>query len=193
MTQSKTFSKTHSTEATKMQPQNYILETERLRLREFNLNDTAFIIELLNSPGWLQFIGDRNVKTHEQAVQYLQNGPLKSYAENKYGLSMVETKEGQKPIGMCGIINRATLDNPDIGFAFLPEYIGRGYGYEIASATLLHAKEKLHLSKIVAITLPNNKNSIGLLEKLGFTFTKPFSYADSKEELLLYSRDAGDA
>ena len=81
-----------------------IVETERLLLREFTLQDTAFIIELLNSPGWLQFIGDRNVKTHEQAVQYLQNGPLKSYAENKYGLSMVETKEGQKPIGMCGII-----------------------------------------------------------------------------------------
>src|SRR5687767_3229567 len=113
-----------------------ILETERLRLREFTLNDTAFIIELLNSPGWLKYIGERNVKTEEQAINYLQNGPMKSYLENGYGLSMVEKKVDDTPIGMCGIIRRETLDNPDIGFAFLPGYEAQGHGYEIASAVL---------------------------------------------------------
>ena len=94
-----------------------IFETERLRLRKFTFDDTKFIIELLNSPGWIEFIGDRNVKTEDQAAAYLQNGPMKSYVQNGFGLSMVETKAGH-PIGMCGILKRDTLDNPDIGFAF---------------------------------------------------------------------------
>src|SRR6201986_3267525 len=119
---------------------NYILETERLRVREFTLNDAAFIIELVNSPGWLKYIGDRNIKTDDKAKEYLQNGPLKSYAENGFGLSMVELKSDGTPVGMCGIIKRVALEHADIGFAFLPQYMGKGYAYEIASATLLFAK-----------------------------------------------------
>jgi RimJ/RimL family protein N-acetyltransferase len=101
-----------------MEPSKQILETKRLRLREFTLEDTAFILDLLNSPGWLRYIGDRGVKTEEQAKNYLLNGPIKSYTKNGYGLSMVERKDDNKPIGMCGIIKRDTLENPDIGFAF---------------------------------------------------------------------------
>jgi RimJ/RimL family protein N-acetyltransferase len=164
---------------------NYILETERLRLRKFDLNDAQFIIELLNSPGWIRYIGDRNVKTEQQAIEYLKNGPLKSYRENGFGLSLVETKEG-RPIGMCGIIKRDTLEHPDIGFAFLPEFTGKGYAYEIASATLSHATDKLKLAKIAAITLPDNTNSIKLLEKIGLNFVKSFANQNG-EELLLFS------
>jgi RimJ/RimL family protein N-acetyltransferase len=166
---------------------NYILETERLKLREFVLADAAFIIELLNSPGWLKFIGNKNVITKEQAINYLEIGPLKSYALNGFGLALVEKKAGQKPIGMCGIIKRDNLDNPDIGFAFLPEFSGNGYAFEIAHATLRYAKESLNLSKISAITLANNARSIRLLGKLGLEFKKPFSFPDSAEELLLFS------
>jgi RimJ/RimL family protein N-acetyltransferase len=162
---------------------NYILETERLRLREFNLDDTMFIIELLNTPGWIKYIGDRNVKTEEQAIEYLQNGPLKSYAQNGFGLSMVETKRGQS-IGMCGILKRDTLENPDIGFAFLPEFAGQGYAYEIASATLNYAIDNLEISKISAITLPDNTRSIKLLEKIRMKLIKPF--VQNGEELLLF-------
>src|SRR5688572_21540231 len=115
---------------------NYFLETQRLGLREFTRDDAVFIVELLNTPGWLQFIGDRNVKTKEQAIIYLENGPLKSYKENGFGSWMVELKEDKTPIGMCGILRRESLENPDIGFAFLPEYTGKGYAFEIASATL---------------------------------------------------------
>lgn len=165
----------------------YILETERLRLREFTLEDTAFIIELLNTPGWLQFIGDRNVRTEEQAAAYLQNGPIKSYAENGFGLLLVETKDDATPIGMCGILKRANLDTPDIGFAFLPRFNGQGYAFEVASALLSYAKVHLSMPTVSAITLPHNGRSIRLLERLGFKFIKPFCFPNSEEELLLYS------
>jgi RimJ/RimL family protein N-acetyltransferase len=164
-----------------------ILETERLILREFTLNDVDFIIELLNSPGWLQFIGDRNVRTKEDAVNYLTNGPMKSYAKNGFGLSLVQKKDDGTAIGMCGIIRRDNLDCPDIGFAFLPEYSGRGYAFEIANATLDYARGKLGLPTICAITLKENVRSIRLLEKLGLQFVKTFRFENTEEDLQLYS------
>ncbi|WP_226804936.1 GNAT family N-acetyltransferase [Agriterribacter humi] len=163
------------------------LETGRLRLREFIIRDTAFIIELLNSPAWLQFIGDRNVKTEEQAKRYLEDGPLKSYIENGYGIWLVELKNDNKAIGMCGIINRDFLDNPDIGFAFLPGYHGNGYATEIAGATMDYAKQQLHISTIEAITATDNAKSIRLLEKTGLKFTRKICYPGTNKELLLYS------
>jgi RimJ/RimL family protein N-acetyltransferase len=164
----------------------YLLETERLRLRELAIEDTGFVIELLNSPGWLQFIGDRNVRTEEQARKYLENGPLKSYKDNGFGLSLVETKTDGLKIGMCGILKRETLQNPDIGFAFLPAFIGKGYGFEIASATLNHATRKLKLPTICAITNPDNEKSIRLLEKIGLKFVQTFQFPDSTETLSMY-------
>jgi len=166
--------------------QSFVLETERLRLRQFHLGDSPFIIELLNSPDWLEFIGDRNVKTKEQAENYLKNGPMKSYEQNGFGLSMVETRDGVS-IGMCGILRRDTLEHPDLGFAFLPEYISKGYGFEIGSAVLTYAKNDLKFSTILAITLPANTKSIKLLEKIGFTYVKNFRADSTSEELLLYS------
>jgi RimJ/RimL family protein N-acetyltransferase len=164
----------------------HILETERLQLRELTTADAAFIIELLNSPGWLEYIGDRNVHNEEQAIGYLENGPIKSYALNGYGLFMVMLKESQTPIGMCGIINRDILAHPDIGFALLPEYAGQGYAFEMAAATLKYAKETLNLPKILAIVLPTNPRSIRLLEKIGLKQEGTFVYPDSEEELLMY-------
>ena len=164
----------------------YILETERLRLREFTVDDTKFIIELLNNPGWMKFIGDKNVRTEDEAALYLQNGPLKSYEQNGFGRSMVETKNNQAAIGMCGIIKRGNMENPDIGFAFLPRFYGKGYAFEIASATLSYAIQELGIPKVAAITLPGNLRSIMLLEKMGFKFIKPIN-SDNNEELLLYS------
>jgi RimJ/RimL family protein N-acetyltransferase len=164
----------------------YILETKRLMLRQFTTGDTKFIVELVNSPGWIEFIGDRNIKTDEQAKQYLQNGPLKSYEQNGFGLSLVELKNGKIPIGMCGIIKRDHLENPDIGFAFLPEFTGKGLAFEIAAATMTHAKDQLKLPVIFAITVSENKKSIKLLEKIGMKFIKRFCFPDDKEELILY-------
>jgi len=163
----------------------YIFETERLRLREFTVEDTGFILELLNSPGWLQYIGDRNVKTTEQARSYLENGPLKSYRENGFGLSMVETKD-RIPIGMCGILKRENLEYPDIGFAFLSSYQGRGYAYEIAMQTMNYAREQLKIPRIAAITVPKNEKSIRLLEKIGLQFERNITLPGGSEALMLF-------
>ena len=165
----------------------YILETERLRLRQFTTHDAGFIIQLFNTPGWLQFIGDRNVREHEQAVAYLQHGPIRSYAENGYGLYLVETKDANEKIGMCGILKRPTLETPDIGFAFLPDHSGVGYATEIATATLLYASDVLKIPHISAITKADNYRSIRLLEKLGMTLKRPIKF--DGDELLLYSTD----
>jgi RimJ/RimL family protein N-acetyltransferase len=166
---------------------NYIFETERLKLRKFNLHDTTFIVELFNSPGWLQFIGDRNVRTEEQAVSYLKNGPIKSYVENGFGLYLVEIKDMGTSIGMCGMLKRDGLENPDIGFAFLPDHTGKGYARESAEATLKYALETLQLPKISAITKPDNQRSIRLLEGIGLKFEKRISASNDEVALLVYS------
>lgn len=168
-------------------PVKSILSTERLRLRELNLSDAPFIIELLNSPEWLRFIGNKKIKTVEDAKNYLKKGPLKSYLDNGYGLYLVEAKEDSRSIGMCGIINREALDHPDIGFAFLPQFYNRGYAFEIAGATLNYGREKLNIKKVCAITIPENLRSIRLLEKLGLQFQKTICLPGSEELLQLYS------
>ena len=145
-----------------------------------------FIIHLLNTPGWLQYIGDRNVKTTEQATNYLINGPIKSYEKNGFGLYLVEEKTAKIPVGMCGLLKRDDLDNPDIGFAFLPEFWKKGYAIEVASALMRFAKEQLSLPHILAITITSNTSSIKLLEKIGLTFVKQYT-STGNEELLLYS------
>lgn len=163
-----------------------ILETERLILRQFELTDAKFIVELVNTPGWIEFIGDRNIRTEEAAINYLQNGPIKSYGENGFGLCMVELKD-ETPIGMCGILRRDTLENPDIGFSFLPEFMGKGYAFEIANATVNYAKEHLNLKTILAITVPTNTRSRQLLEKIGLKFIKTIYTPADNEELMLFS------
>jgi len=164
-----------------------ILETERLLLRPLTLDDSDFILELLNTEGWIKYIGDRNIKTNEQARNYLENGPLKSYQTNGFGLSLVQLKTSNKSIGMCGLIKRDYLDHVDIGFAFLPDYTGMGYAYEVAKRTIQYAINELQKENILAITLPENSSSIKLLEKIGFKYDKNFITEDTREELSLYS------
>ena len=165
----------------------FILETERLILREFTVSDAKFIVELVNTPGWIEYIGDRNIKTKGQAKTYLENGPIKSYELNGFGLSLVELRNEKIPIGMCGILKRDQLNHPDIGFAFLPEYMGKGYALEMARATMDFAKGHLKIHTLLAITVPFNKGSIKLLEKVGMKFTKTFRFPEGKEDLMLFS------
>jgi ribosomal-protein-alanine N-acetyltransferase len=164
----------------------YIGHTERLALRKFKQGDEEFIFNLLNSPGWLQFIGDRNIKTIEDAQGYLVNGPLLSYNKFGFGPYLVELKDSETPIGMCSLIKRDTLEHVDIGFAFLPNFNGKGYAFEAASATLNFAQNDLKLDRIVAITNTNNTSSINLLKKLGFIFEKSVKFPDEDEELFLF-------
>ena len=164
-----------------------ILVTERLILRRFTLDDTEFIIELLNTEGWIKYIGEKNVKTTDQARAYLENGPLKSYCNNGFGLALVEMKADRVPIGMCGLINRDYLDHLDVGFAFLPNQTGQGYAFEVVKKTVEHAFAELKQEKLLAITLPQNYSSIKLLSKIGFKYDKNFITPDTNEDLCLYS------
>ena len=150
-----------------------VLETQRLILRRFNLADAPFILRLVNEPSWLEFIGDKGVRSLEDARGYLTRGPLDMYERHGFGMYMTELKPERVPIGMCGLIKRDTLPDVDIGFALLPEFWGRGYAYEAASAVLLdHARRDFDLERILAITSPHNESSIRLLEKMGMTFER---------------------
>ncbi len=169
-----------------------ILETARLCLREFNIEDSNFILKLVNSPEWLRFIGDKKVKTNEDAKNYLQKGPIKSYKENGYGLWLVQLKNTNESIGMCGLVNRETLEDIDIGFAILPNYMGKGYGFEVANATMNYAKQTLKIPKVVAITNADNIVSIKLLQKIGLSFERTLKLSD-RDTVSLFSPSADSA
>lgn len=164
-----------------------VLETERLILRRMSTNDAGFILELLNEPSWLRFIGDRGVRTMEDARDYILNGPVAMYARLGFGLYLVELKEDGSPIGICGLIKRDFLDDVDIGFAFLPKYWGQGYAYEVASAVLAYGQEVLGLKRIVAITAPDNDRSARLLKKLGLRFERRVRYPNDGQEVRLFA------
>ena len=149
------------------------LETERLLLRPFSTDtDAPFILTLLNEPSFLQNIGDKKVRTLEDARKYLLNGPIASYERNGFGLCLVQLKEPETSIGMCGLIKREELPHPDIGFAYLPDFWSKGFAFEAAAAVMNDARERLQLSHILAIVNPDNYSSIKLLERLGFKFER---------------------
>lgn len=150
------------------------LQTERLILRELVLADAAFILELLNDPAWLRFIGDRGVRTHADAEAYLVKSPLEMYARHGFGLWRVERKVDGRVMGTCGLIKRETLADVDLGYAFLPAYVGHGYAFEAAQACVEEA-ERRGLPRLVAIVSPDNVRSIALLAKLGFSFEQALS------------------
>lgn len=144
-----------------------VIETERLNLRRLQPSDAAFVLELVNEPSWLRFIGDRNVHDLTDAAAYIQKGPLESYEKNGFGLYLVETREGGESAGMCGLIRRDSLPHADIGFAFLPRFWGKGFANEAAAAVIAYGKESLGLDPILAIVNPDNERSIALLRKIG--------------------------
>jgi RimJ/RimL family protein N-acetyltransferase len=144
-----------------------VLTTERLLLRRLTLDDAPFILRLVNEPSWLEFIGDKGVHTLEEARAYLTKGPLDMYARLGFGLYLTELRDGAIPIGICGLIKRESLPDVDVGFAFVPEHWGKGYGYEAASAVLAHGEREFAMKRIVAITSPGNRRSIRMLERLG--------------------------
>jgi RimJ/RimL family protein N-acetyltransferase len=166
-----------------------IAETNRLLISKFTIEDAPFFKELVNTPNWLKFIGDRNIKTIEDAEKRIKEGHLKSYETNGFGFyKLLLKEENNKSIGTCGLIKRDTLDDADIGFAMLPDYEGKGFGFESALSVMELAKNQFKLNRIVAITLATNPNSIKLLEKLGLVFEKTVKPFDNDEELLLFAK-----
>lgn len=166
-----------------------ILETERLILRQFSLDDADFILKLLNEPSFIQNIGDRGVRNLEDARSYITRVPIASYEQNGFGLYLVELKESDEPIGMCGLIKRAELEDVDIGYAFLPKYWSKGYAVESAMAVKEYAREVIGLKRLVAITDPENHGSIRVLEKIGLKFEKMVRLSEDDIELKLLAAE----
>ena len=163
-----------------------VLETDRLILRWLSLEDAEFILRLLNEPSWLQFIGDKGVRTLEDARSYILQGPIEMYSRLGFGLYLVELRKEGWPIGMCGLIKRDSLPDVDIGFAFLPAYWGKGYAYEAAAAVVKFSAAVLGLDRIVAITSPDNDRSAKLLEKLGLRFEEMVKLSPDADQVRLF-------
>lgn len=165
------------------------IETARLTLRRLTEDDAEFILGLLNEPSFLQFIGDRGVRTVEDARAYIQKGPVASYERHGFGLLLVTRNQDGAPIGMCGLLKRDALDDVDVGFAFRPAYWSQGYAFEAASAVIAHGNTALGLRRVAAITQPDNAGSIRVLEKLGLRFERMVTMPGETTEIQFYVRE----
>ncbi|MCG9696443.1 GNAT family N-acetyltransferase [Shewanella sp. Isolate11] len=164
-----------------------IATTPRLILRLMTLADAAFMLELLNSDGFIEHIGDRQVRTLAEAKIYIAQGTLQSYQVYGHGMYVMELLHTGQPIGVAGLVKRPELEHTDLGYALLPSFFQQGYAIEAARAVLVHSDE-LRLNPLVAIVAMNNLPSINLLQKLGFTFQHQVSFK-SDEKLLLFKRE----
>lgn len=167
-----------------------VIETQRLTLSELAPPDADFIVELLNDPAFLANIGDRGVRDHADALRYIANGPVASYAKHGFGLWLVRDKTSGERLGLSGLLQRDTLPDADIGYAFLPQYRGQGYAVEACGAVIAHAREPLRLARVLAIVSPGNEASTRVLEKIGLRYQRRMRLTEDAEELLLYSTQA---
>ena len=166
-----------------------ILETDRLQLRLLSVDDAEFILRLLNEPSFIQNIGDRGVRTIDDARAYILKGPIASYEKFGFGLWMVETRFESTPIGICGLLKRDVLADVDIGYALLPEFWSQGYALESASAVTSYASESLGLKRVVAVVNADNQSSIRLLEKMGFKYERMVRLSEGAPEIKLFAAD----
>ncbi|MCB9232525.1 MAG: GNAT family N-acetyltransferase [Bacteroidia bacterium] len=164
-----------------------ILKTQRTRLQETNLNDAAFYLELLNSPSWLHFIGDRKVHSLEDAENYIKNKIRPGYAEHGFGMYTVYLEEENIPVGVCGVMKREELEQADIGFAMLPAFEGQGIITETALAIREYARNQLGIHTLWGITTHDNFASMRVMEKLGMKLIGNTRLDGDSEELLLFS------
>jgi RimJ/RimL family protein N-acetyltransferase len=166
-----------------------ILETARLRLRTIGVDDAPFYLDLVNDPAFHEFIGDRGIRTLEAAADAIEKGPVLMQATLGHSIYLVELKDGGASIGMSGLIKRDTLPDVDIGYAFLPQFRGKGYAYEAAEAVLAHGRHDVGLTRLLAIPSPGNTGSISLLERLGLRFEELVYLTADDPGTSLYSID----
>jgi RimJ/RimL family protein N-acetyltransferase len=169
-----------------------ILETDRLLLRRLSVEDAEFILELLNESSFLRYIGDKGVRTIDDARKYILNGPVDSYERFGFGLYLTELKGNGIPIGICGLLKREILEDVEIGFAFLPKFWANGYACESAAAVMTYGKSALGLQRIVAVVSPDNYGSFKLLEKIGLSFERMIKLSDDSQEIKLYAWGGDD-
>jgi RimJ/RimL family protein N-acetyltransferase len=149
-----------------------MIETERLRLRHLTPHDAAFVLELLNEPAYIRNIGDRGLRTLEEAGRYIVDRFVASYGQHGFGLYAAEPRGGGPALGISGLVKRASLPDVDIGYAFLERHWGRGYAVEAAQAVLRYARDNLGLKRLAGVTAPGNEASMAVLRRIGLRFEK---------------------
>lgn len=160
--------------------------TARLQFRRLTAADAPFILQLVNEPGWLAYIGDRHIHDFDAAADYIAHGPATSHARHGFGLDAVILSATGEIIGLSGLLQRATLDVPDIGYAFLQAHHGEGYATEAARAVLQHARQALGMTKLYALTAPDNHGSMRVLTKVGFSLQQPDYRSEHGERSCLF-------
>lgn len=167
----------------------HMLETERLKLSKLSYDDCEFILDLVNEPSFKRYIGDRGVRTLDDAREYLRKGPIGSYESNGFGLYLVSLRDDETPLGICGLVKREEFDYPDLGFAFLEQHWANGYAYESSVAAIEHAGKELGFTHIIAMADGDNESSLRLLEKLGFHFDQMVRMPGESEDICGYVLD----
>ena len=167
------------------------VETARLELRRLTRADAPFMLELLNDADFVRYIGDKGARTPEDAARYIEAGAAASYRRHGFGLYRVDLRDHRSPIGICGLIKRDTLEDVDVGFAFLPAHRGNGYALESVRGVLEHARDDCGLTRLAAIVAPDNGRSIRLLERAGFRFDRAILWPPQNEILHLWAVDVG--
>jgi RimJ/RimL family protein N-acetyltransferase len=163
-----------------------ILETERLQLRKLTLDDADLMLAVWNDPAFIRHVGDRGIHTNEEARDAMRKGALQLYETYGYGPYRIALRDDDSAIGICGLFRRDGLDEPDIGYSTLPDYCGRGYAYEAASAVIEYARDECSLERLIAIISPDNDASIGLIRKLGFGFERTHTMPEDDDVVRIY-------
>ena len=166
-----------------------MLDTDRLKISKLSYGDCDFIHTLVNEPAFKRYIGDRGVRSLDDAREYLRKGPISSYSNNGYGLFLVCRKDDGIPLGICGLVKRDHFAFPDLGFAFLKQYWAKGYACESSRAVITHARQRLGLRHIIAVASKDNDSSLGLLEKLGFQFEEMIRMPGETKDICQYALD----
>ncbi len=164
-----------------------ILATARLTLRTLEVSDAPFFLRLINDSAWIENIGDKGIRTLDEAARHIEQGPVAMQRRLGYSLYLVERSSDGVPVGLCGLIKRDTLPDADIGYAIWPEYWGAGYAYEAAAAVVAHARDRIGLARLLGITSPQNLRSNKLLQKLGLSFVRAVRFQDAATDTNLYS------
>ena len=165
------------------------LTTERLSLRWFTEEDADLMLRVWNDPAFIRYVGDRGIRTLDEARDALRQGALAMYEDHGYGPFRVAIRQSDEPLGICGLFKRDYLDDPDLGFGLLPEYCRNGYAWEAATAVIDDARANIGLDRLTAIVSPDNRASIGLIAKLGMTFVERFRPPGNDDDVLLYAID----
>ena len=169
-----------------------LMETDRLQLRAVSVDDHALMLAVWNDPAFIRNVADRGIRTEQEARDAIVGGASKLFADYGYGPYSMSLKTDGAMIGICGLFRRDNLDDPDIGFAVLPDYCGKGYAGEAAEAVVSYARGTLGLDVLTAIVSPDNAPSIGLIKKLGLTFERMITMPGDTEAISLYSMTLQD-